>query len=75
MKFAEGKTIQGKVFAGKGTKVEIRDKYDLESIYDVPPIKFKRFQGEGIGVNGKEKQKYIGTKPKSIQMRNMFRCH
>lgn len=56
-KLAEGQTIKGKVFAGKGTAVEIRDKFDLAAIYNIPADEIQKVSGEGVVViKGKEKK-------------------
>ena len=55
VKLAIGQTIQGKVFAGKGTDEEIRDRYRLESAYGIPAEEWEKVSGEGkVIVDGKE---------------------
>lgn len=55
VKLAIGQTIQGKVFAGKGTDEEIRDRFRLESAYGIPAEEWEKVSGEGkIIVDGKE---------------------
>ena len=43
----EGQIIVGHVFAGKGTGVEIRDRFRLESAYHVPADEWKKVAGNG----------------------------
>jgi hypothetical protein len=47
VKLAEGQNIQGKVFAGKGTKVEIRERFRLESTYNIPAEEWQKVSGNG----------------------------
>ena len=55
-KLAEGQTIIGKVFAGKTTDKEIRDRFRLESIYHITANEeCMKVNGKGkIIVNGQE---------------------
>ncbi len=54
-KLVEGQTIIGKVFAGKTTDKEIRDRFRLESIYHIPANEWMKVSGKGkIIVNGRE---------------------
>ena len=48
VKLAEGQTITGKVFAGKGTNIEIRDRFALEAIYKVPASEIQKVSGAGF---------------------------
>lgn len=41
----ERQQIAGNAFAGKGTNVEIRDRYILESSYKVPADKWRKVSG------------------------------
>ncbi len=55
VKLAEGQKIEGTIFAGKGTNVEIRDRFDLEAIYNVPASEIQKVSGEGfVVINGKK---------------------
>ena len=55
VKFAEGQTINGVTFAGKGTDTEIRDRFRLESTYNIPADKWEKVSGKGkVVVEGKE---------------------
>lgn len=57
VKLAEGQSIKGKVFAGKGTDVEIRDRFDISAIYNIPADEIKKVSGKGIVIiEGKEKK-------------------
>ena len=57
VRLAEGQNITGRVFAGKGTDVEIRDKYDISTIYNIPADEIQKVSGKGIViVKGKEKK-------------------
>lgn len=47
-KLAEGQKIQGKVFAGKGTKTEIRERFRLETDYKIPAEKWEKVSGIGL---------------------------
>ena len=47
-KFAESQTIEGVVFAGKGTGSEIRDRFRLESTYHIPANEWKKVSGKGM---------------------------
>ena len=54
-KLAEGQTIIGKVFAGKTTDKEIRDRFRLESTYNIPANEWMKVSGKGkIVIGGKE---------------------
>lgn len=54
-KFVEGQEIKPTVFAGKGTDVEIRDRFRLESFYKIPADEWKKVSGIGyIVIEGKE---------------------
>ena len=56
-KLAEGQKIEGHTFAGKGTNVEIRDKYALENIYNRPADSFEKVQGRAsVIIKGKPKK-------------------
>lgn len=46
-KLAENQKIEGKVFAGKGTKTEIRDRFRLESYYHIPADEWEKVSGKG----------------------------
>ena len=53
---AEGQTVTGKTFAGKGTETEIREKYRLEVAYKKPADTFEKVSGNGyIIVDGKKR--------------------
>lgn len=55
VKLAIGQTIQGKVFAGKGTDEKIRDRFRLESAYGIPADEWEKVSGKGkVIVDGKE---------------------
>ena len=57
MQLAEGQTITGKVFAGKGTNIEIRDRFDLEVIYKHPANEIQKLYGNGyVVIKGKKKK-------------------
>ena len=57
VKLAEGQNITGKVFAGKGTGVEIRDRFDIAAIYNIPADEIQKVSGNGIVIiEGKEKK-------------------
>ena len=56
-KLAEGQNIQGKVFAGKGTKTEIRDRFRLEADYKIPADQWKKVSGNGIIIINGERVK------------------
>lgn len=54
-KFAEGQEIKGAVFAGKGTDVQIRDRFRLESDYHIPADKWQKVSGNAyIMVDGEK---------------------
>lgn len=46
-KLAEGQTITGKTFAGKGTEREIHERYRLESDYKIPSKEWEKVSGNG----------------------------
>ncbi len=51
---AEGQSVVGKPFAGKGTDKEIRVRYILESRYNIPADEWQKVSGKGYVVkNGK----------------------
>lgn len=53
-KLAEGQKITGKVFAGKSTSVEIRDRFRLESMYHIKAEEWAKISGKGKVIkNGK----------------------
>ena len=53
-RLAEGQTVTGKTFAGKGTNTEIRDRFRLESDYHIPANEWEKVSGEGyVMVDGK----------------------
>lgn len=55
-KFAEDQEVTGKVFAGKGTDVKIRDRFRLESDYHIDADKWQKVSGKAdIIVDGKKK--------------------
>ena len=55
-KLAENQKIEGKVFAGKGTDSEIRDRFRLESDYHIPADEWVKVSGKGyIIVDGKKR--------------------
>lgn len=55
VKLAEGQIIVGKAFAGKGTKVEIKDRFKLESKFKISANEWKKMSGKGkIIEEGKE---------------------
>ena len=57
VKLAEGQSINGKTFAGKGTKTEIRERFRLESTYNIPASEWQKVSGNGkIIVEGKERK-------------------
>ena len=56
VRLAEGQSVEGKTFAGKGTKTEIREKYRLEVAYKKPADSFEKVSGNGyIIVEGKKR--------------------
>ncbi len=56
VKLAEGQNIKGVVFAGKGTKDEIKDRFRLESTYKIPAEEWQKVSGKGkVIVDHKEK--------------------
>jgi hypothetical protein len=55
VRLSEGQTITGRVFAGKGTGTEIRERFRLEADYKIPANKWEKVSGEGIIlVDGKQ---------------------
>lgn len=57
VKLAEGQNIEGTVFAGKGSKTEIRDRFRLESTYKHPASEWQKVSGNGVVVvDGKNKK-------------------
>ena len=56
-KLAEGQQIKGKVFAGKGTNIEIRDRFRLESENGIPASEWKKLSGNGYIIYRGKKQK------------------
>ena len=57
VKLAEGQHIEGTVFAGKGSKTEIRDRFRLESTYKHPASEWQKVSGNGfVVVDGKNKK-------------------
>ena len=56
-KLAEGQEISGTAFAGKGTKIKIRDRFRLESEYKIPADKWKKVSGIGYVIVGGKKVK------------------
>lgn len=55
-RLAKNQTIKGKTFAGKGTSVEIRERFRLESDYSVPAEEWEKVSGKGyLIVNGKRR--------------------
>lgn len=57
VKLAEGQHIEGAVFAGKGTKTAIRDRFRLESDYKIPADEWQKVSGNGyIILNGKKQK-------------------
>ena len=57
VKLAENQRIEGKVFAGKGTAVAIKDRFRLESDYRVPAGEWKKLSGNGYILLKGKKQK------------------
>ena len=54
-KLAEGQSIAGKVFAGKTTGKELRDRFRLESTYHIPADEWMKVSGKGKVIkDGKE---------------------
>ena len=57
VKLVEGQTITGKAFAGKGTKTEIKERFRLESTYNISASEWQKVSGNGkIVVDGKERK-------------------
>lgn len=55
-KLAEGQTIKGKVFAGKGTKTPIRERFRLEIDYKISADEWMKVGGKGYAIdNGKKR--------------------
>ena len=53
-RLAENQVIEGKTFAGKGTNVEIRDRFRLERDYGIPASEWEKVSGKGYIIkNGK----------------------
>ena len=57
VKLAEGQTLTGKTFAGKGTETKIKDRFRLESTYHVPAEKWEKVSAPGYIVVGGKKRK------------------
>ena len=58
--FAEGQVIEGKVFAGKGTSTEIRDRFRLEFTYGVDADEWQKVSGNAeLIVDGNKKKAEI----------------
>ncbi len=57
VKLAEGQTLTGKTFAGKGTETKIKDRFRLESTYHVPAEKWEKVSAPGYIVIGGKKRK------------------
>lgn len=56
VRLAGGQSIEGKTFAGKGTKTEIRERYRLEVAYKKPADSFEKVSGNGyVVVDGKKR--------------------
>lgn len=56
VKLAENQIIEGKTFAGKGTKKEIRSRFSLESTYHIPADEWEKVAGKGyVIVKGKKR--------------------
>lgn len=56
VRLAEGQTVSGKTFAGKGTGTEIRERYRLEVTYKKPADSFEKVSGNGyVVVDGKKR--------------------
>lgn len=47
-KLAEGQTVTGTTFAGKGTDTEIKERFRLESDYKIPSDAWEKVSGNGI---------------------------
>lgn len=57
VKLAEGQEIKGIAFAGKGTSKEIRDRFRLEAMYNIPADKWQKVSGKGyVIVKGKSRK-------------------
>lgn len=54
---AEGQTITGKTFAGKGTDKEIRERFRLESDYKIPANEWEKVSGKGYVIKDGKKVK------------------
>lgn len=60
VKLAEGQQIKGKVFAGKGTKVAIKDRFRLEADYKIAADKWQKVSGNAyIILKGKKTKSRI----------------
>lgn len=57
VKLAEGQQIKGKVFAGKGTKVAIKDRFRLEADYKIAADKWQKVSGNAYIILKGKKQK------------------
>ena len=57
VKLAEGQQIKGKVFAGKGTKVAIKDRFRLEADYKIAVDKWQKVSGNAYIILKGKKQK------------------
>lgn len=55
-KLAENQAIHGKAFAGKGTKTEIKERFKLESLYQIPADEWKKMSGKGYVIVGGRKR-------------------
>lgn len=56
VRLSEGQSIEGKTFAGRGTKTEIRERYSLEVAYKKPADSFEKVSGNGyVVVDGKKR--------------------
>lgn len=54
VKLAQGQTINGTTFAGKGTSTEIRERFRLERDYGIPADEWKKVSGNGsVIIDGK----------------------
>lgn len=50
-------TLTGTVFAGKGTGVEIRDRFRLESDYKIPAKEWQKVSGNGYVIDRGKRRK------------------
>lgn len=56
VRLSEGQSIEGKTFAGRGTKTDIRERYRLEAAYKKPADSFEKVSGNGyVVVDGKKR--------------------